>query len=34
MEGDKNDDLAYSSVGRVFAIGYIKGLRQAAYAGD
>ena len=34
MEGDKNDDPAYSSIGQVFATGYIKGLRQAVYAGD
>ena len=32
MEGDSNDNPAYSSVGRLFAIGYIKGLRQAVYA--
>jgi mannonate dehydratase len=33
MEGDSNDNPAYSSIGRLFAIGYIKGLRQAVYAG-
>jgi mannonate dehydratase len=33
MEGDSNDNPAYSSVGRLFAIGYIKGLRQAVYEG-
>ncbi len=32
MEGDDNDNPAYSSIGRLFAIGYIKGLRQAVYA--
>ena len=32
LEGDSNDDPGYSSLGRLFAIGYIKGLRQAAYA--
>jgi mannonate dehydratase len=32
MEGDSNDNPSYSSVGRLFAIGYIKGLRQAVYA--
>ncbi|MFN8440427.1 MAG: mannonate dehydratase [Caldilineaceae bacterium] len=32
MEGDSNDNPAYSAVGRLFAIGYIKGLRQAVYA--
>jgi mannonate dehydratase len=31
MEGDSNDDPGYSTVGRLFAIGYLKGLRQAAY---
>jgi mannonate dehydratase len=32
MEGDSNDTPSYSSIGRLFAIGYIKGLRQAVYA--
>ena len=32
MEGDNNDHAGYSSIGRLFAIGYIKGLRQAVYA--
>jgi len=32
MEGDSNDSPSYSSIGRLFAIGYIKGLRQAVYA--
>jgi mannonate dehydratase len=31
MEGDSNDNPAYSSAGRLFAIGYIKGLREAVY---
>jgi mannonate dehydratase len=31
MEGDSNDNPAYSSTGRLFAIGYIKGLREAVY---
>lgn len=31
MEGDSNDDPCYSSVGRLFAIGYIKGLQEAVY---
>lgn len=31
MEGDSNDVPAYSSVGRLFAIGYITGLREAVY---
>lgn len=32
MEGDSNDRPAYSSIGRLFAIGYLKGLREATYA--
>jgi len=32
MEGDSNDRPSYSSIGRLFAIGYIKGLCQAVYA--
>ncbi|MBI1298451.1 TIM barrel protein [bacterium] len=32
MEGDSNDNAGYSAIGRLFAIGYIKGLRQAVYA--
>lgn len=32
MEGDDNTRAGYSSIGRLFAIGYIKGLRQAVYA--
>ena len=32
MEGDSNEHAGYSSIGRLFAIGYLKGLRQAAYA--
>ena len=31
MAGDSNADPAYSSIGRLFAIGYIKGLREAVY---
>jgi len=31
MEGDKNDSPGYSSIGRLFAIGYLKGLREAVY---
>ncbi|MBN1640091.1 MAG: mannonate dehydratase [Anaerolineae bacterium] len=31
MEGDSNDRPAYSSIGRLFAIGYLKGLREAVY---
>ena len=32
MEGDSNEHAGYSHIGRLFAIGYIKGLRQAVYA--
>ena len=32
MEGDDNNNPGYSSIGRLFAIGYIKGLREAVYA--
>ncbi len=32
MEGDDNDRPGYSSIGRLLAIGYIKGLREAVYA--
>lgn len=32
MIGDSNSDFGYSSIGRLFAIGYIKGLREAVYA--
>jgi mannonate dehydratase len=31
MEGDNNDNPSYSSIGRLFAIGYLQGLRQAVY---
>ena len=31
MEGDSNDNPSYSSVGRIFAIGYLKGLQEAVY---
>jgi len=33
VEGDNNDNAGYSSFGRLYAIGYIRGLRQAVYAG-
>jgi mannonate dehydratase len=33
VEGDSNDNAGYSSFGRLYAIGYIRGLRQAVYAG-
>ena len=32
MEGDLNSDAGYSSVGRLYAVGYLKGLREAVYA--
>jgi len=32
MEGDRNDRPGYSSIGRLFAIGYLKGLHEAVYA--
>ena len=32
MEGDSNQSPGYSSIGRLFAIGYLKGLREAVYA--
>jgi mannonate dehydratase len=31
MAGDTNDNPAYSSLGRLFALGYIQGLREAVY---
>lgn len=31
LEGDSNDNPCYSSTGRVFAVGYIKGLMEAVY---
>jgi mannonate dehydratase len=31
MEGEDNSNPGYESIGRLFAIGYIKGLREAAY---
>jgi mannonate dehydratase len=32
VEGDTNEVAGYSSFGRLYAIGYIRGLRQAVYA--
>jgi mannonate dehydratase len=32
VEGDSNEDAGYSAFGRLYAIGYIRGLRQAVYA--
>jgi mannonate dehydratase len=34
MEGEGNERPGYSAMGRVFAIGYFKGLREAVYAGS
>jgi mannonate dehydratase len=31
MEGDSNDNPSYSAIGRLFAIGYIRGLQEAVY---
>jgi mannonate dehydratase len=31
MEGDSNDKPSYSTIGRLFAIGYIKGIEDAVY---
>ena len=31
MEGDSNENPMYSSIGRLFAIGYVTGLREAVY---
>lgn len=31
MEGDSNDNPSYSNIGRLYAIGYLKGLREAVY---
>ena len=31
MEGDNNDNPGYSSIGRLFVVGYIKGLREVVY---
>ncbi|MCX5495700.1 mannonate dehydratase [Kaistia dalseonensis] len=32
VEGDSNDQAGYSAFGRLYAIGYIRGLHQAVYA--
>ncbi len=32
VEGDSNDNAGYSAFGRLYALGYIRGLRQAVYA--
>ena len=33
VEGDSNERAGYSAFGRLYAIGYIRGLREAVYAG-
>ena len=33
VEGDSNADAGYSAFGRLYAIGYIRGLREAVYEG-
>ena len=33
VEGDSNENAGYSSFGRLYAIGYIRGLMQGVYAG-
>ena len=33
VEGDSNDEAGYSSFGRLYAVGYIRSLRRAVYAG-
>ena len=33
MAGDDNSDAGYSAIGRLFAIGYLKGIREAVYRG-
>ena len=34
MAGDDNEQAGYSSIGRLFAIGYLKGIREAVYGGS
>ena len=34
MAGDSNDKAGYSSIGRLFAIGYLKGIRETVYRED
>ena len=34
MAGDDNEKAGYSSIGRLFAIGYLKGIREAVYGGS
>ncbi len=32
VKGDSNENAGYSAFGRLYAIGYIRGLQQAVYA--
>jgi mannonate dehydratase len=32
VEGDSNENAGYSAFGRLYAIGYIRGLHEAVYA--
>ncbi|GAB4118848.1 MAG: mannonate dehydratase [Roseiflexaceae bacterium] len=34
VEGDSNSNAGYSSFGRLYALGYIRGLREAVYGAD
>ena len=34
MAGDSNDAAGYSAIGRLFAIGYLKGIREVVYGED
>ena len=34
MAGDDNEKAGYSSIGRLFAIGYLKGIRESVYGGS
>ncbi len=34
MAGDDNDNAGYSAIGRLFAIGYLKGIREVVYRED
>ncbi len=34
MAGDDNKNAGYSAIGRLFAIGYLKGIREAVYQGN
>ena len=34
MAGDDNEDAGYSAIGRLYAIGYLKGIREVVYADE